>query len=105
MIIVLPDSEKASDNRSLTVNVNTYDSFIIRKVGDKQFQLTLTKCFDGHFSNHSNIWYVLFLFESYQKCYDLFEAIMESLENGDKVFRVCNYLDQNALQNADLPTV
>ena len=32
MIIVLPDSEKSSDNRSLTVNVNTYDSFLIRKV-------------------------------------------------------------------------
>ena len=108
MIIILPDSEKASDNSSLTVNIHTYDSFLIRKMDDAQFQLTLTKCFDGHFSSQSNIWYVLFSFESYEKCYDLFEAIIGSLENGDKVFRVRNYLEQNALnalQRDDLPKV
>ena len=105
MIIVLLDSEKASDNRSLTVNINRYDSFIIQKKEEGQFQLALQKIFDGHFSNQSNILYILVVFGTYEKCYDLFEAIMEDFRKGEKVFSVKEFLEKNALKYGDHPEV
>ena len=108
MIIILRDTDTPAARRELTVNVNVYDSFSIRKLGE-QFQLGLIRYFDGHFSNQSSVFSVIATLQSYKECSDLFNAIMSALEAGDKTFRLSNYNHEADVlilrDNPELPKV
>ena len=94
---------------SLAANTENWDEFVINCVNEN-FQLSLYKRIDSLEKTLSINYFPIAVLKTCEECKKLFQAIVDAIENSDKkVFRVKDYLDQNALQNAlqnaDLLTV
>ena len=85
MLIVLKEPIKAFDYDVLAVNLETFNVIVILNI-ENQFQLAILKYFDAHHSNQSNIHCILETFDSYQKCLDFFQELLDALNTGEAIF-------------------
>ncbi len=69
----------------LAMNLEDSNEVIILQVNN-QFQLAIVKHFDGHFSSHSFLQHTLDTFDSYEKCLELFQQLVDALRNDERVF-------------------
>ena len=92
MLIILPEPIATPDHDILSVNVSSYDSFIIRRLHNC-FQLALYKLFDGSFQVHSQAFVILANLDSRETCEQLFQAILESMKNKDNIFDIGKYFE------------
>ena len=104
MLIIPKSPMDFKVHTSLAANTENWDSFVIRPLESK-FVLSLYKVIDSQKNPISEKYYPIAIFETFDQCDQLFQAIVEAIEKGDRVFRVKIWLEQNALQNADLPKV
>ena len=104
MLIIPPAPMKFDPHTSLAANTVAWDSFVIRPL-ESNFQLSLYKVVDSQNNRLSEKYYPIAILETYEQCEQLFQDIVEAMENGDRVFRVRDYLEKNALQRDDLPKV
>lgn len=109
MLIVLDKPISFPQHTALAVSTNTWETFVIRKIRDNAFQLALFKNFELRPEKKDEFqsakWYPIAVFDTYEKCEELFEDIVNAIEAGQKVFRVSAYLEQIALQSDDLQKV
>lgn len=87
---------------SLGANTEAWDSFVIRPVNEN-FQLSLYKVIDSLEKKFSEKYYPIAVLNSRELCEDLFQEIVTAIANGDKVFRVKDYLEKINLKRDDLP--
>ena len=104
MLVILPEPSKTTEFETLAVNIDAHESLIIRRV-DNVFQLATQKHYDGLFTQYSAVFFVLANLDSYNACKDLFQAIIKSIESGDKVFHIDKYLNKVDLKNMEIPSV
>ena len=100
MLIIPKEPMDFDKHRSLGANTEAWESFAILPVNNK-FQLSLYKVIDSK----QEKWYPIVLLNTREQCEYLFQEIVTAIANGDKVFRVSNYLEKINLQRDDLPTV
>ena len=105
-MLIIPLPFDFPNHKSLGVNTEAWASFAIRPIDDR-FQLILFKVIQHDFENDKNFekWHPIAFFSTSEQCEHLFQAIASAMENGDRVFRVKEYLEANALQRDDLPKV
>ena len=89
MFIVL---DKPSPNGELAVNTDAYEIFYIRKIQDKKFQLAVKKFYDAYQSDKSALAFGITDFDTYEKCTELFKAIIKAKGAGATVFDLSAYL-------------
>ena len=100
MLIVLANPIQFPKHTALAVNANTWESITIQKMNSGVFRLALFKHFDlkvkpdNRDETESAKYYPIAVFDTVEECEQLFEAIVEALENGDKVFSVKKYLEK-----------
>ena len=91
MLIIL---DKPSPNGELAVNTDAYEIFCIRQMDDA-FKLVCQKSFDAYFSNMSSMFFVIYTFDSREKCLHLFQAIVDAIRTGKPVFDLsADYLEK-----------
>ena len=105
MLIVL---DKPTPNGDLAVNTDAYESFVIRKYND-DFQLAVKKSFDAVFSDKSSMLFVIYMFDTFEKCLHLFRAIVDAKRANEPVFDLSDYLKkqtpvQDALKSDNMPS-
>ena len=100
MLIIPKTPINFDKHKSLGANTEAWESFVILPVNEK-FQLSLFKVIDSKLEK----WYPIAALDSRELCEHLFEEIVTAIANGDKVFRVKDYLEKINLQSDDLPTV
>ena len=105
MLIVL---DKPSPKGELAVNTDAYEIFCIQKMDDA-FKLVCQKSFDAYFSNRSSMFFVIYTFDSREKCLHLFRAIVEAIKSGEPVFDLSDYFKKqipvsDALKSDDMPS-
>ena len=100
MLIIPAEPFIFPEHTALAINFDIWESIIVRESDDDRFQLAFYK----DFGSQSNKWYVIATFDTPDECVELFHAIVEAIENGDKVFRIKKYLEAT-LKDENLPTV
>jgi hypothetical protein len=92
MLIILPEPIVTPEYDILSVNVGSYDSFIIRRLHNC-FQLALHKLFDSSFQVHSQSFVVLANLDNRDACVQLFQAILTSMKDKDNIFDIGKYFE------------
>ena len=92
MLIILPEPIVTPEYDILSVNVDSYDSFIIRRLHNC-FQLALHKLFDSSFQVHSQAFVVLANLDSRGACEELFQTILGAINNKDNVFDIGKHFE------------
>ena len=87
MLIIPKSPIEWEKHSSLGANTEAWDSFVILRV-NKKFQLSLFKSVD----TRTEKWYPIAVFDTRDQCEHLFKEIVTAIANGDKVFRVRDYL-------------
>lgn len=111
MLIIPKEPIKFPQHTAFAVSTNTFESIVIRQLKENVFQTALFKHFDlppetgNKPEKQSAKWYPVAVFDSYEKCEQLIQAIIKAIEADQKVFRVSEYLDEHALKHGDLPEV
>lgn len=100
MLIIPKTPTTYPDHTTLAANSEAWDSFVIRPFEEK-FNLCLYKTIDSKLKK----WYPIAILSTYEQCESLFQEIVTAIANGDKVFRVEDYLERINLQSDDLPAV
>ena len=89
MLIIFPKPAENSEYHTLAVNLETADEIIFFKHVDADvFNLSIVKLFDAHNSNQSRWHYTLGTFETADDCLELFQNIVDALNDGQKTFEL-----------------
>ena len=104
MLIIPSKPLTWKEHISLAANTELWEGYVILPT-EKGFQLSLHKRFLLPTTPPHDRYYPIALLETHDQCEQLFQSIVDAMENGDRVFRVKNWLEKNALKIADLPTV
>ena len=104
MLVILKEPHRGTDFDTFAVNIDSFELLIIRRA-HQTFQLAAYKHYDALFTPNSALYHPVAELDSYEECEKLLNAIIDSMSNGDKVFRIAEYLEESALQNQNLPKV
>ena len=89
MLIILPKPAKITEYHTLAINLENYDEISISKNNETNlFTLSIIRQFDAHNSNHSAFFFMLGTFESADDCLELFQNIVDALNDGQKTFKI-----------------
>lgn len=89
MLIILPKPAKITEYHTLAINLENYDEISISKNNETNlFTLSIIRQFDAHNSNHSAFFYMLGTFKTANDCLELFQNIVNALNDGQKTFEI-----------------
>ena len=90
MLIILKEPIMHPETDVLAVNFNAFDTVNIHKVDINEFRLIIIQQFDGYQTDQSQSHIPIGFFDSYEKCLDLFQELIEALQSGVQVFDLRN---------------